>query len=144
MLQVQLPLQRERTTAQVSFLTRPDHAALFSNQRWSLPRKMSVDSHHICGSTLSVNCDSIISGSQYLHFTLSRWSMSVMWIKGWKWSSTERVFLRGGIRKVARKALPSTCVVLKGNVTGVYAFAELLSSITCSEIAIRPLNDCRL
>lgn len=35
-------------------------------------------------------------------------------------------------------------IVLKGNVTGVYPFVELLSSITGSEIAIRPLKDCRL
>lgn len=32
----------------------------------------------------------------------------------------------------------------KGNVTGVYPPAELPSSITCSKIARRPLNDCRL
>lgn len=35
-------------------------------------------------------------------------------------------------------------IMLKGNVTGVYPFAELLSSITFSEIAVRPPNDCRL
>lgn len=35
-------------------------------------------------------------------------------------------------------------MALKGNVTGVYPLAELLSSITRSEIAIRPLNEWRL
>lgn len=80
--------------------------------------------------------------------------MCVLRIKATKRHNIDGFPLGGGVKNLAieeqkRKKIPSVETVtlnipLKGNVTGVYPFAELLSSITSSEIAIRPLNDCRL